>query len=195
MPGVPGVDHEPCGTSGIGAGWRTVRGEHLLSALSRVSAASMVLLATVATIIASQAVITGALSMTRQAIQLGFLPRLQIIQTSAEGYGQVYLPAVNYQAHARDACTCNWLRKLDRPRRCLWNRGVGGNVGDYLSLVYCSARDLELAPADCDRDRRWLCHGRRRISFRQYDERRPGRMGAAAAWCFDLRGHAGLAKR
>ena len=56
----------------------------------------LVLLATVATVIASQAVITGAFSMTRQAIQLGLLPRLQIIQTSAEGYGQIYLPVVNW---------------------------------------------------------------------------------------------------
>jgi KUP system potassium uptake protein len=56
----------------------------------------LVLLATVATVIASQAVITGAFSMTRQAIQLGLLPRLQIIQTSAEGYGQIYLPAANW---------------------------------------------------------------------------------------------------
>jgi KUP system potassium uptake protein len=56
----------------------------------------LVLLATVATVIASQAVITGAFSMTRQAIQLGLLPRLQVIQTSAAGYGQIYLPAVNW---------------------------------------------------------------------------------------------------
>jgi len=56
----------------------------------------LVLLATVATIIASQAVITGAFSMTRQAIQLGLLPRLQIIQTSAAGHGQIYLPGVNW---------------------------------------------------------------------------------------------------
>jgi KUP system potassium uptake protein len=56
----------------------------------------LVILATVATVIASQAVITGSFSMTRQAIQLGLLPRLQVIQTSAEGYGQIYLPAVNY---------------------------------------------------------------------------------------------------
>src|SRR3974377_926837 len=56
----------------------------------------LVLLATVATVIASQAVITGTFSMTRQAIQLGLLPRLQITQPSAEGYGQIYLPAVNW---------------------------------------------------------------------------------------------------
>ena len=55
-----------------------------------------VLLATVATIIASQAIITGAFSMTRQAIQLGWLPRLHVKQTSALGYGQIYVGAVNW---------------------------------------------------------------------------------------------------
>ena len=56
----------------------------------------LVLLATLATIIASQSIITGAFSMTRQAIQLGWLPRLSIRQTSAEGYGQIYVGAVNW---------------------------------------------------------------------------------------------------
>jgi KUP system potassium uptake protein len=54
----------------------------------------MVLLATVATVIASQAVISGAFSVTRQAVQLGFLPRLRIRHTS-EAEGQVYVPSVN----------------------------------------------------------------------------------------------------
>ena len=56
----------------------------------------MVLLATFATIIASQAIITGAFSMTRQAIQLGWFPGLNIRQTSDEEYGQIYVPAVNW---------------------------------------------------------------------------------------------------
>jgi KUP system potassium uptake protein len=56
----------------------------------------LVILATFATIIASQSIITGAFSMTRQAIQLGWLPRLTIKQTSAEGYGQIYVGAVNW---------------------------------------------------------------------------------------------------
>ncbi len=55
-----------------------------------------VILATVATIIASQAVITGAYSMTRQAIQLGVLPRMRIIHTSTQQSGQIYMPAVNW---------------------------------------------------------------------------------------------------
>ncbi|MEA3193667.1 MAG: system potassium uptake protein, partial [Betaproteobacteria bacterium] len=56
----------------------------------------MVGLATLATVIASQASITGTTSLTRQAIQLGFLPRLNIVQTSARAYGQVYIPAINW---------------------------------------------------------------------------------------------------
>ena len=56
----------------------------------------MVGLATAATVIASQASITGTFSITRQAIQLGFLPRVNIVQTSAQAYGQVYIPAVNW---------------------------------------------------------------------------------------------------
>jgi KUP system potassium uptake protein len=56
----------------------------------------MVVLATVATVIASQAVISGAFSVTKQAIQLGFLPRLTIRHTSSREIGQVYLPAVNW---------------------------------------------------------------------------------------------------
>jgi KUP system potassium uptake protein len=55
-----------------------------------------VVLATLATIIASQAVISGAFSMTRQAIQLGFLPRMRIIHTSASESGQIYMPTVNW---------------------------------------------------------------------------------------------------
>jgi KUP system potassium uptake protein len=54
-----------------------------------------VVLATVATVIASQAVITGAFSLSRQAIQLGLLPRLEIQHTSASTEGQIYVPRVN----------------------------------------------------------------------------------------------------
>src|SRR3569832_2607671 len=56
----------------------------------------LIALATSATIIASQAVFTGAFSMTRQAIQLGWLPRLSIVQTSSKGYGQIYVGVVNW---------------------------------------------------------------------------------------------------
>jgi KUP system potassium uptake protein len=56
----------------------------------------LVALATAATVIASQAIISGTFSMTRQAIQLGLCPRLHITQTSSEGYGQIYVGFVNW---------------------------------------------------------------------------------------------------
>ena len=56
----------------------------------------MVALATAATVVASQATITGTFSLTRQAIQLGYLPRMNVVQTSARAYGQIYIPAVNW---------------------------------------------------------------------------------------------------
>ncbi|MCR5884798.1 potassium transporter Kup [Rhizobacter sp. J219] len=55
-----------------------------------------IVLATLAAIIASQAVISGAYSMTKQAIQLGFLPRMEMHYTSAREAGQIYIPAVNW---------------------------------------------------------------------------------------------------
>jgi KUP system potassium uptake protein len=56
----------------------------------------LVILATLATIIASQAVISGAFSVTQQAMQLGFIPRLRILHTSASAAGQIYIPIVNW---------------------------------------------------------------------------------------------------
>jgi KUP system potassium uptake protein len=56
----------------------------------------LVILATVATVIASQAVISGAFSVTQQAVQLGFLPRIRFLHTSAKAAGQIYSPAVNW---------------------------------------------------------------------------------------------------
>ena len=56
----------------------------------------MVVLSTVAAVIASQAMISGAFSLTRQAVQLGYLPRMEIIHTSSAEIGQIYIPGVNW---------------------------------------------------------------------------------------------------
>ncbi|MEI7613313.1 MAG: potassium transporter Kup [Betaproteobacteria bacterium] len=56
----------------------------------------LVILSTIATIIASQAVISGAFSITQQAIQIGYSPRLEIMHTSEQEIGQIYLPAINW---------------------------------------------------------------------------------------------------
>jgi KUP system potassium uptake protein len=64
----------------------------------------MVALATLATVIASQAVISGAFSVSRQAVRLGFLPHLTVRQTSTRESGQIYVPAVNWLLFA--GCWC-----------------------------------------------------------------------------------------
>jgi len=56
----------------------------------------LLILSTLATVIASQAVISGAFSMTRQAIQLGYCPRMKVLHTSGDEMGQVYVPAINW---------------------------------------------------------------------------------------------------
>jgi len=90
----------------------------------------LVILSTVAAIIASQAVITGAFSLTRQAIQLGMLPRMTIIQTSAEEYGQVYIPTVNWLLMWADVGPGRGIRQLGAAGGGLRHRGVGRH-GDH----------------------------------------------------------------
>jgi KUP system potassium uptake protein len=80
------------------------RGQYLPEALYLMVPAAalpwMVMLATAATVIASQAVISGAFSMARQAVQLDLLPRIQVLQTSATEQGQIYVPIVNWLVFA-----------------------------------------------------------------------------------------------
>jgi KUP system potassium uptake protein len=73
----------------------------------------LICLATVATIIASQSIITGSFSMTRQAIQLGWMPRLNIKQTSEQGYGQIYVGVVNWALMAVTIALTLLFRKSD----------------------------------------------------------------------------------
>ena len=74
----------------------------------------LVVLATAATVIASQAVITGAYSLTRQAVQLGLLPRFEVRYTSETHAGQIYLPRVNTAAADRRAAAGAAVPHLER---------------------------------------------------------------------------------
>lgn len=69
---------------------------HFFSLVPKAALIPIILLATAATIIASQAMITGVYSLTQQAVQLGYLPRLKIIHTNPDVRGQIYMPQVNY---------------------------------------------------------------------------------------------------
>jgi KUP system potassium uptake protein len=101
----------------------------------------MVVLATIATIIASQAIITGSFSMTRQAMQLGWLPGVAIRQTSDRIYGQIYIPAVNWLLMVATIATTIAFGSSDR---------LAGAYGTAVSttmllttfLLYRAMRDL-----------------------------------------------------
>ena len=101
----------------------------------------LVVLATIATIIASQAIITGSFSMTRQAMQLGWLPGVAIRQTSDRIYGQIYIPAVNWLLMVATIATTIAFERSDR---------LAGAYGTAVSttmllttfLLYRAMRDL-----------------------------------------------------
>ncbi|MDP9152331.1 MAG: potassium transporter Kup [Myxococcota bacterium] len=94
----------------------------------------MVVLSTVATIIASQALISGAYSLTRQAVQLGFCPRVTIVHTSGEAEGQIYIPEVNVAL----AAACIWLVLAFKESSALaaaYGIAVTGTMG-ITSIIY-----------------------------------------------------------
>jgi len=92
----------------------------------------MVVLATVATIIASQAVITGAFSLTRQAIQLGLFPRFRVIHTSARRIGQIYVPPVNW---ALMICTLALVVAFGQSSKLAAAYGVAVNLTMLVSSI------------------------------------------------------------
>ena len=100
----------------------------------------MVALATAATVIASQAVITGAYSLTRQAIQLGLLPRLEIRHTSAALFGQIYMPRVNTLLLIGVLLLVFLFRSSSALGLRLWHRRDRHHGGDQHAGVH---RDLE----------------------------------------------------
>ena len=101
----------------------------------------LVLLATVATIIASQAIISGAFSMTRQAIQLGLCPRMHITQTSVEGYGQIYVGFVNWLLMALTLVLTLTFRSSDNLAAAF---GIAVSMTMFLTslLMFRAMRDI-----------------------------------------------------
>ena len=153
----------------------------------------LVILATIATAVASQAVITGAFSMTRQAIQLGLPPAT----ANRPDVGRGIWPDLRARGElAADGCNaraCHRLSNLGEPGRRLWNSGVGGHGADNLPSFDCPARDLGLAAAGGDRNWRRVCHGGGSLPVRQHVEVCRRRMGACAACHRALRADADLA--
>jgi KUP system potassium uptake protein len=101
----------------------------------------LVLLSTVATIIASQSIITGAFSLTRQAIQLGWMPRLWVAQTSDEGYGQIYVGTVNWLLMLVTVTLALAFRKSDNLAGA-YGIAVSATMLLTTALLYTAMRDI-----------------------------------------------------
>ena len=102
---------------------------------------ALVGLATVATIIASQSIISGAFSMTRQAIQLGLCPRLRVLQTSAAGYGQIYIAFVNWTLMALTLALTLGFQSSDRLAAAF---GIAVSLTMFLTsvLLFLAMREI-----------------------------------------------------
>ena len=102
----------------------------------------LVVLATAATVIASQAVITGAFSLVRQAVQLGLLPRFEVRYTSATHAGQIYLPRVNRLLLIGVLLLVLLFQHLERS----WPRAYGIAVSTTMVVdgIMALRRDLEV---------------------------------------------------
>ena len=125
----------------------------------------LVLLATAATIIASQAVISGAFSVTQQAIQLGFVPRLRITHTSESAAGQIYIPVDQLGADDHGHPAGADLPQLVEPRRGLWHRGDRRDADRHRADRGRAASACGTGTAIAGRrPARALLHRRRRLS-------------------------------
>jgi KUP system potassium uptake protein len=101
----------------------------------------LVILATMATIIASQAIISGAFSLTRQAVQLGYLPRVRIVHTSPQEIGQIYIPGLNWALMAATIGIVLGFRSSDN-LAAAYGVAVSMTMVITTCLAYFAARDL-----------------------------------------------------
>ena len=100
--------------------------------------APLVVLATAATIIASQAVISGVFSVASQALNLGYLPRIRILQSSATAIGQIYVPSVNWILLLGTALLVVGFGSSEALAERVRHRCVGDDVAGGLDALSCS---------------------------------------------------------
>ena len=113
----------------------------------------LVLMATAATIIASQAVISGAFSVTQQAIQLGFVPRLRITHTSESAAGQIYIPMVNWALMVMVLILVLTFRTSSNLAAAYGIAVTGAMLIDTVLIAVVFTHDVEMEP----HPRRRLC--------------------------------------
>ncbi len=141
----------------------------------------MVVLATAATTIASQALISGVFSLTRQAVQLRFLPRLMVLHTSETERGQIYLPAVNWALLAGCIFFVVDFGSSQPAGRGLRRRGHVDDAPDDAPPVGAARRRLEGRAVEGGAPRRDLPRRRARVLRRESREARARRVDSARA--------------
>jgi KUP system potassium uptake protein len=119
----------------------SVRGNPFFQIAPTWSIYPLVVLATLATIVASQAIITGSFSMTRQAMQLGWLPGFSIRQTSDRIYGQIYVPVVNWLLMIATVATTIVFGSSDRLAGA-YGAAVATTMLLTTALLYKAMRDV-----------------------------------------------------
>ena len=155
----------------------------------------LVMLATAAAVIASQAIISGAFSLTMQAIQLGYIPRLKVNYTSARVIGQIYVPTgeLGFDAFLHRARPRLW--HLEPSCRRLWRRDHHDDADHDLSVLCRGSAPMALATAAALPVAAFFIIDRSRIFRREHAEGRARRLVSTAR----LRRHpfpyADLAKR
>ena len=112
----------------------------------------LLLLATAAAIIASQAVISGAFSLTRAAIQMGYCPRLSILHTSERAIGQIYVPFINWMLLIAIIAPGHRLPGLGQSRRRVRHGRDDGDADRLHPDLRRDAPAMELAGLDFDPD-------------------------------------------
>ena len=138
----------------------------------------LVVIATLAAIIASQALISGAFSLTRQAVLLGYAPRLDIAHTSPDAMGQIYVPQVNWALRNRHPRHRHRIQVVERPRVGVW-RCRHHDDGHHRALAPCAGhRTVEVACLDCLVRHDGVSHGRPGIPRCESHQGHPGGLAA-----------------
>ncbi len=140
----------------------------------------LVILATLATVIASQAIITGVFSITRQAIQLGWFPGLNIRQTSDREYGQIYVPVMNWAMMAATLALTYGFGSSANLAGAYGMAVSDHHAADHAAALYLPAPRRRLACGGGDPGGRRPVRGRPRLLLRQPAEGGRGRLRAAA---------------
>ena len=155
----------------------------------------LVALATIATIIASQAIITGSFSMTRQAMQLGWLPGVSIRQTSDRIYGQIYVPVGQLAADDGHGRHHHRVRELGSAGGRLRYGRIDHHAAHDRAALQGDARCVALAFRRRNRGARYLPRGGRELFLREPSEDRGGRLVAVESGRGALLDHDHLAHR